>query len=140
MQPTTLENSILKNTPLDMDKWREIIKSWNPSTESQKDYCLRLGISLSTFCYVNGKFMKKYFLIFWLVTPLKLLAINPETLKKYPYQLLTNDYGILNAANLKRYTKEINVEPFTGKFNGLDYWQCFSTKNITVWYEKENDD
>jgi len=84
--------------------------------------------------------MKKYFLIFLLITPLKLLAINPEALKKYPYQLLTNDYGILNEANLKIYTKEVNVEPFTGKFNGLDYWQCYPTKNLTVWYEKQNDD
>lgn len=84
--------------------------------------------------------MKKYILIFLLTTPLKLLAINPETIKKYPYQLLTNDYGILNEANLKRYTEEVNVEPFTGKFNGLDYWQCYPTKNVTVWYEKQNAD
>ncbi len=38
--------------------------------------------------------MKKYILIFLLTTPLKLLAINPETIKKYPYQLLTNDYEL----------------------------------------------
>jgi len=80
MQPTTLENSILKNTPLDMDKWREIIKSWNPSTESQKDYCLRLGISLSTFGYVKGKLLKipptkKKFIPVY-ITPLFMLYIN----------------------------------------------------------------
>ncbi|HSW48406.1 MAG TPA: hypothetical protein VLG67_05000, partial [Candidatus Saccharimonadales bacterium] len=62
--------------------------------------------------------------------------MNPEVLKKYPYQLLTNDYGILNESNLKRYTYEVNVEPFTGKFSGLDYWRCYETKNVTVWYEK----
>ncbi len=84
--------------------------------------------------------MTKYFLLFLLIMPLKLLAITPEALKKHPYQLLTNDYGILNEANLKRYTYEVNVEPFTGKFNGLDYWQCYPTKNVTVWYEKETDD
>lgn len=59
MQSTTLENSTLKNTPLDIDKWREIINAWNPSTESQKEYCHRLGISLSTFGYVKGKLLKK---------------------------------------------------------------------------------
>src|SRR5689334_8864059 len=83
--------------------------------------------------------MKKYFSFFfiiYLLLPIQLFAITPETLKKYPYQLLTNDYGILNEVNLKRYTYEVNVEPFTGKFSGLDYWQCFSTKNVTIWYEK----
>ena len=84
--------------------------------------------------------MKPYFIIFILIIPTSLFAITSETLKKYPYQLLTNDYGILNEANLKRYTYEINVEPFTGKFNGLDYWQCYPTKNLSVWYEKQNDD
>ncbi len=83
--------------------------------------------------------MKKYHLlipIIFLQLPSQLLAITPESLKKYPYQLLTNDYGILNEANLKRYTYEVNTEPFTGKFNGLDYWRCYKTKNVTVWYEK----
>lgn len=59
MQSTTLENPTLKNPSLDMDKWHEIINSWNPSTESQKDYCHRLGISLSTFGYIKGKLLKK---------------------------------------------------------------------------------
>jgi len=72
----------------------------------------------------------------FLLLSTQLLAITSEILKKYPYQLLTNDYGILNEANLKRYTYEVNVEPFTGKFSGLDYWRCYETKNVTVWYEK----
>ena len=83
--------------------------------------------------------MKKHSLLISVICLLassQLFAINQQSLKKYPYQLLTNDYGILNEANLKRYTYEVNVEPFTGKFNGLDYWQCFPTKNVTVWYEK----
>lgn len=75
------------------------------------------------------------FIIFLLVSS-RLFAIGPEILKKYPNQLLTNDYGILNEANLKRFTEEVNVEPFTGKFNELDYWRCYETKNVTVWYEK----
>ncbi len=84
--------------------------------------------------------MKKCFPILFLIIPLKLFAINPESLKKYPYQLLTHDYSILNEANLKRYTIDRNVEPFRGKFNGQDYWQCFPTKNMVAWYEKEDDD
>jgi hypothetical protein len=83
--------------------------------------------------------MKKYFLLFlvmFLSLSTQLFAITSEALKKYPYQLLTNDYGILNEANLKRYTYEVNIEPFTGKFSGLDYWRCYETKNVTVWYEK----
>ncbi len=84
--------------------------------------------------------MKRYFLIFLLIMPLKLFAIDIEILKKYPYLLLTDDYGILNDSNLKRYAYEVNAEPFIGKFNGLDYWQCYPSKNVTVWYEKQNDD
>ena len=84
--------------------------------------------------------MEKYFLTFLLIIRLNLSGISPEVLKKYPYQLITNDYGILNESNLKKYTEKVNVEPFKGNFNGLDYWQCFPTKNITVWYEKETDD
>lgn len=84
--------------------------------------------------------MRIYLLVLLLTFSLKLPAISPEILKKYPYQLITNDYDILTEANLKRYTKEVNVETFKKKFNGLDYWQCFPTKNMTIWYEKQSDD
>jgi hypothetical protein len=83
--------------------------------------------------------MKKYLFritIISLIIPMKLFALSSETIKKYPYQLLTNDYGILNEVNLKRYTEGMVPEPFNGKFNGLDYWQCFPTKKVSVWYEK----
>lgn len=83
--------------------------------------------------------MKKDFLLIFAISSLlssQLFAISQESLKKYPYQLLTNDYGILNEANLKRFTYEVNIEPFEGKFNGLDYWQCFPTKKVTVGCEK----
>ncbi len=83
--------------------------------------------------------MKKslFLMLAFFLLPLSMVfAINQESSKKYPYQLLTNDYGILNESNLKRYAEEVNIEPFTGKFNGLDYWQCYPTKHVTVWYEK----
>ena len=44
-----------KNLPLDMNKWREIIKEWNKSGENQKTYCQRLGLNLNTFIYARSK-------------------------------------------------------------------------------------
>ena len=48
-----------KNTPLDMNRWLEIIKAWNKSEETQKDYCHRLGINLNTFSYTRSKLQKQ---------------------------------------------------------------------------------
>lgn len=48
-----------KNTPLDMEKWREIVEAWNKSGENQKAYCQRLGVSLNTFSYIRGKLMRQ---------------------------------------------------------------------------------
>lgn len=81
--------------------------------------------------------MKKYLVItIFLLTPIQLFAISPISLKKYPYQLITTDYGILNEANLKRYVDGIIPKPFNWDITGFDYWQCFPTKNVTVWYDK----
>jgi hypothetical protein len=88
--------------------------------------------------YSEGIAMKKYFKIFlfFLIFPVQLFAISQQSFKKYPYQLLSQDYGILNEANLKRYTDGIFPKRFDWKITGLDYWQCFPTKNVIVWYEK----
>ncbi len=82
--------------------------------------------------------MKKYFfiMIIFLLNPIQSFAISQNSLKKYPYQLLTNDYGILNEANLKKYTDGIVPQSFDRDITGFDYWQCFPTKNVTVWYDK----
>jgi len=82
--------------------------------------------------------MKKYhFLtIIFLLLPIKIFAIDQNSLKKYPYQLLNNDYGILNEANLKRYSDGITPKQFNWDITGFDYWQCFPTKDVTVWYDK----
>lgn len=77
-----------------------------------------------------------FFSIICLLLPMQLLAINAKSLKKYPYQLITNDYGILNEANLRRYVDGIISEPFHWNITGFDYWQCFATKNVSAWYEK----
>ncbi|OGT35609.1 MAG: hypothetical protein A3F11_00275 [Gammaproteobacteria bacterium RIFCSPHIGHO2_12_FULL_37_14] len=71
-----------------------------------------------------------------LILPIKIFAISQQSLKKYPYPLLTNDYGILNIANLKRYVDGMIPEQFKWHITGLDYWQCFPSKNVTVWYDK----
>jgi len=83
--------------------------------------------------------MKKYLflaIIVALLAPIQLFAIDQNRLKKYPYQLITTDYGILNEANLKRYIDGIIPEPFNWEITGFDYWQCFPTKDVTVWYDK----
>src|SRR3990167_4068438 len=83
--------------------------------------------------------MKKYLFLaitIFLLTPIQLFAINPNSLKKYPYQLITTDYGILNEANLKRYVDDIIPKSFNWDITGFDYWQCFPTKSVFVWYEK----
>lgn len=54
-----MQNQPAKNTPLDMDKWREIVEAWDTSGENQKDYCQRLGVSVNTFSYVRSKLMQK---------------------------------------------------------------------------------
>lgn len=74
--------------------------------------------------------------IIFLFFGIRLFAINPESLKKYSNPLISNDYGILNEANLKRYTDDIISEPFNWKITGFDYWQCFQTKKVFVWYER----
>lgn len=83
--------------------------------------------------------MKKYLFIIitvFLLLPIQLFAVDQRNLKKYPYQLLNNDYGILNEANLKRYANEIVSQQFNWEITGFDYWQCFPTNNVTVWYDK----
>jgi predicted enzyme involved in methoxymalonyl-ACP biosynthesis len=60
MQSVEPEKIVLpKNTALDRDKWRALVEGWDSSTENQKNYCKRLGISLNTFTYVRGKLLPK---------------------------------------------------------------------------------
>lgn len=81
--------------------------------------------------------MKRYFIItIFLILSLNGFALTQESLKKYPYQLISNDYGILNEKNLKRYVDSITPKPFNWEITGFDYWQCFPTKKVDVWYDK----
>ncbi len=54
-----MQNHSTKNTPLDMNKWREIIEAWSKSNENQKTYCDRLGLSLNTFVYARSKLLQQ---------------------------------------------------------------------------------
>lgn len=56
---SSMQNHSTKNTSLDMDKWRKIIEAWNKSGESQKTYCLRLGLSFNTFTYARSKLLQQ---------------------------------------------------------------------------------
>lgn len=48
-----------KSTPLNMEKWREIVAGWDKHGETQQAYCQRLGVSLNTFSYVRSKLFQQ---------------------------------------------------------------------------------
>jgi hypothetical protein len=74
--------------------------------------------------------------LFLLSSPYHALAINSTTLKKYPYQLLTNDYRILNQKDLAEYAHEETPRPFSpGKTDGNTYWQCFPRDKVSIFLE-----
>lgn len=65
-------------------------------------------------------------------------SINAAIKQKYPYVLLTNDYGILNENDLASHTWGVQSTPFTisvKKGYALNYWQCFPRENVTVTLE-----
>jgi hypothetical protein len=61
-------------------------------------------------------------------------AISVDIKKKYPYPLLTDDYGILNKNDIAAYTWGLKPRQFTaeGPSGEYTYWQCFPRKSITV--------
>jgi hypothetical protein len=59
-------------------------------------------------------------------------AINNIAKQKYPYQLLTEDYDILNENDLGGYVWGMNPAPFLGKDSGLNYWQCFPREQVSL--------
>ena len=81
-------------------------------------------------------FLKKtiYFCCFLMVAP-QVTALSTELKKKYPYNVLTEDYGILEEKDLK---SDIQAFAFYNAFqrigSPLRYWQCFETKDISINY------
>jgi hypothetical protein len=60
---------------------------------------------------------------------------------KYPYGLLTDDFGILSEHDLERNTEGRLPEPFDpSKGGSYAYWQCFPIQQVTLlcdgdWFE-----
>lgn len=70
-----------------------------------------------------------------IITP-ETFAISLEAKKKYPYPLLTSDYGILNEQDLACYARGIPPRPFNLQDSGAyNYWQCFQRDKISITLE-----
>lgn len=60
-------------------------------------------------------------------------AITAPIKKKYPYSVLTNDYGILNEKDLDTYKMGVKPPPFLPKEGyGYLYWQCFPRDRVSI--------
>lgn len=66
---------------------------------------------------------------------------EPGLQKKYPYGMLTNDYGILNERDLLADTEDAEPSPYRiNEFQpAYRRWQCFPTKDVTFTYETWKD-
>ena len=72
-----------------------------------------------------------FILMLLFVLSYKANAININIKQKYPYSVLTEDYGILNEADLD--TDGIKPPSFLPKEGfGYVYWQCFSRDGILI--------
>lgn len=63
------------------------------------------------------------------------IAVSLAAKKKYPYSLITDDYGILNQEDLRHYTKISTPKPFSKKEWGGFYWQCFPRESVSMTLE-----
>jgi hypothetical protein len=75
-----------------------------------------------------------FILFFWLGIAFNVGAISATIKNKYPYPLLTDDYGILSENDLGAFTWGMNPRPFianepSGEYN---YWQCFPRNLIEI--------
>jgi len=75
---------------------------------------------------------KKLFFIM-ILFPLLANALSSELKKKYPYTVVTEDYGILNATDLNSHLDGVfpPTEFPSGKHFFL-YWQCFPRKDVRI--------
>lgn len=62
-------------------------------------------------------------------------AISLAAKKRYPYSLISDDYGILNEEDLGHYTKISTPKFFSEKDMGGFYWQCFPRESISMTLE-----
>lgn len=87
------------------------------------------------FC--RGNEVKKgiiFILVIWLVFPFDASAVSVLAKQRYPYPLLTNDYGILDDIDLAAYTWGLKPRSFTpNEVSGrYTYWQCFPRECISI--------
>ena len=60
-------------------------------------------------------------------------AVSTAAKQKYPHQLLTDDYSILNENDLAACTLGMGLTPIFGKNSlGFNYWQCFSREQLSI--------
>lgn len=87
---------------------------------------------------VNMKKNNYNYLVFFFfsLVSLDLFAFS----EKFRNQLLTDDYGVLTERDLRRFADADILEPFSWKFTGINYWQCFPTEKTSVSYEKADYD
>ena len=64
-------------------------------------------------------------------------ALSITAKQKYPYPLLTDDYGILSANDLAAYTWGLKPRPFTAEAvsGEYTYWQCFPRELVVITLE-----
>lgn len=78
----------------------------------------------------------KYIIItlLYLVMMTNANAVSISAKQKYPYPLLTDDYGILNENDLGAFTRGLKPRPFAteGPSGGYNYWQCFPREQVKV--------
>ncbi|HXH74026.1 MAG TPA: hypothetical protein VNJ08_03625 [Bacteriovoracaceae bacterium] len=59
-------------------------------------------------------------------------GLDPVLKKKYPYSIMTNDFGILTEKNLLEEIKDGNAAPYNPKIDqpAFGRWQCFPKKDV----------
>lgn len=89
--------------------------------------------------YRDKKMIKKKFwflliTLFFLTISMQAEAVSELAKKKYPYILITEDYGILNENDLASCTwgRGKPGPAFTKQGGNTDYWQCFPRNQISV--------
>lgn len=74
-----------------------------------------------------------FFILALLIFPFTAQALNADLKQKYPYSVLTNDYGLLNEIDLDSELDGIKHPPlFSERAKGYIYWQCFPRDSVTV--------
>lgn len=77
------------------------------------------------------KIIASIFLCILIYTDVNAVSLRAE--KKYPYVLLSSDYGILNENDLGDFSWGLQRERFNPKMVlGGNYWQCFPRESIKI--------